>query len=140
MAVMMFLTAADVIMRYFFNSPIPGAMELIQFSMAVFNGAGIAYCAVVKGHVDVEVIVTKLPERIQEIIASITTLFSIGLFVLITLNTYVFMKNIISLNTVSPALAIPVYPFVVIVMIGCGLLTILLIAGFFESLYKAIKK
>ena len=35
LAGMMFLTAADVILRYIFNRPVTGAYELIEFLMAI---------------------------------------------------------------------------------------------------------
>ena len=140
LAAMMFLTATDVILRYIFDRPIAGAYELTEFAMAIFIGTGIAYCGIIKGHVDVDVLVGKLSQKTQAVFASVTGLLSCGLFALITWNTFTFMKNILSLNTTSAALSIPVFPFIIIVGAGCGLLTLVIFAGFIESTYKAIKK
>ncbi len=32
-AMMLFLMATDVLCRYFFNAPIPGALELVEFGL-----------------------------------------------------------------------------------------------------------
>ena len=93
-----------------------------------------------KGHVDVDVLVGKLSERTQAFIGIITGLLSTGLFALITWNTFVFMKNIRNLSTTSAALGIPVFPFVIVVGIGCGLLTLVIFTGLIQTTYKAIKK
>jgi TRAP-type C4-dicarboxylate transport system permease small subunit len=138
LAFMMFLTAADVLLRYIFSMPITGAYELTEYAMAVFVGAGIAYTGIVKGHVDVDVLVSKLAPKTQAIFACFTGILSSALFALITWNTFIFMRNVISLNTTSAALLIPVFPFVVIVGCGCGLLTLVILAQLVQSFYKAI--
>jgi TRAP-type C4-dicarboxylate transport system permease small subunit len=139
LAFMMFLTAADVLLRYLFNRPIAGAYELTEYAMAVFIGTGIAYCGILKGHVDVDILVGKLRPRVQAIFAVFTGLLSLGLFALITWNTFVLMQNVRSLDTTSPALVIPVFPFIALVGAGCGLLTLVIFVGVIESVYKAIK-
>ena len=40
-ALMMFITAADVLLRYIFNRPISGTMELTSYMMAVVVGFGL---------------------------------------------------------------------------------------------------
>ena len=45
LAAMMFLGAADVILRYFFNSPISGAYELVEYMMAIIVPFGLCVCA-----------------------------------------------------------------------------------------------
>jgi TRAP-type C4-dicarboxylate transport system permease small subunit len=139
LAFMMFLTAADVIMRYIVSKPITGAYELTEFAMAVFIGTGIAYTGILKGHVDVDVLVTKLPPRTQAILASIIGLLSTALFTLMTWHTFRFMGNIMILKTTSAALLIPLAPFIALVGVGCGILAVVIFAQFIQSVYKAIK-
>jgi TRAP-type C4-dicarboxylate transport system permease small subunit len=140
LAGMMFLTAADVILRYIFDSPIPGAYELTEYAMAIFVGTGIAYCGIKNAHVDVDLFVSRLSKRTHANFGSFTGLLSLGIFSLITWNTFILMKNVRSLETTSPALGIPVYPFIILVGVGCGLLTLVILTGFIDSIYKAVKK
>ena len=65
LALMMFLTAADVLLRYLFNRPISGTMELTSYMMAVLVGFGLSYCALKKGLITVEIFTSRLSPRIQ---------------------------------------------------------------------------
>ena len=56
LAVMMIFTGADVAMRYFLNSPIPGSYEIIQYMMPVVVALGLAHCAANNAHVQVDLI------------------------------------------------------------------------------------
>src|SRR3989304_4130225 len=68
LAAMMFLMTADVILRYIFGSPLPGAYELLQFMMSIVIPFGIAYCAHEKGHITVDVLFVFLPAKGQRIL------------------------------------------------------------------------
>ena len=48
LAAMMFLIAADVVLRYFFNKPITGDYELVQFMLVIMISLGLAYCGLRK--------------------------------------------------------------------------------------------
>ncbi|NTV32315.1 MAG: TRAP transporter small permease, partial [Deltaproteobacteria bacterium] len=51
---LMLLTFADVMLRGFFNKPIPGSFEISQYILAIFILLGAAYTQQVKGHVGVD--------------------------------------------------------------------------------------
>ena len=68
LAVMMFLTATDVTLRYVFNRPIPGAFELTEFLMATLVAFALAYTQVHKGHINVDLIISRFPPRAQAVI------------------------------------------------------------------------
>ena len=140
LVLMMFLTAADVTGRYVFNRPILGSVELTEFMMATVVAFCIAYCAVMKGHVRVEVIVSRLPQRAQAIIDSITCFVGLGLFSLITWQCFVNMKLLFASKLTSSVLLIPVFPFAGVVGIGSACLTLVLLTDFLDSLSQAVKK
>ena len=137
---MMLLTAADVALRYAFNRPIKGSFDLTVYMMAIVVAFGLAYCAVMKGHVKVELVVSHLPQRAQAIIDSITCLISLGLFSLITWQCFVNMKDLFASKLTSSVLLIPVFPFAGLVGIGSACLTLVLLADFLDSLSKAVKR
>lgn len=140
LASMMFLTAADVTLRYVFNRPIFGAYDITQSLMVVFVSGGLAYCAIKKGHVAVDLVVSRLPQRAQVIIDSITGLLSIGIFSLIAWKTFELMQFMFGLKITSVVLLIPVFPFVGVVGLGAILLIIALLAELLNSLSKAVSK
>jgi TRAP-type C4-dicarboxylate transport system permease small subunit len=140
LAAMMFLTATDVILRYIFNRPVTGAYELIEFMMAVLISFGLGYCAIEAGHVSVDLVVSHLSKRRQAIIGAITSLLSATLFLLITWQNVLFIKEYFESKLESAVLHIPVYPFIGAVAIGSAALFLVLIMDLFNSLSEVVTK
>lgn len=137
---MMFLTAMDVILRYIFNRPIPGTYELTQFMMAIVVPFGIAYCAYVEGHVNVDLLITRFPKRIQTILGVITSFFSLGLFILITWQNIKYIKEQFDSKLTSAVLLIPVYPFVFFVAFGIGVFCIIILRDLLRYINKVAER
>jgi len=140
LAVMMFLTAMDVLLRYIFNRPISGALELTEYMMVILVAFGIAYCAVLKGHVRVEVLTSHLPPRVQSVISSITYLLSLSVFSLITWQGAIYIKLIFDDELTSTVLLIPRFPFVAILTLGCAIFSLVLLVDFLDYLSQAVRK
>lgn len=140
LAMMMVLTGADVTLRYLFNWPIPGSWELTQFMMAIVVAFGLAYCALQKGHVRVELVVSKLPRLARVVMNNIASFAFLSLFILITWRTVPRALAWIDPMITTVVLSIPVFPFVMLVAAGCAVLCLVLLKDFFEDLYQAVKK
>jgi len=140
LAALMFLTASDVTLRYVFNRPIKGSFDLTEFMMVVVVVFGIAHCGVMRGHVRVELVVERLPQRIQAIIDSVTGFLGFGLFSFITWQCFVYLKILIDSGLVSNILDIPVSPFVGVVGLGSAVYTLMLLVNFLESLSQVAKR
>jgi len=61
---MMLLTCADVFLRYLFNAPIEGTLDVTQMLMVVVVFFGLAYCGWTRGHVVVDVLRELLPAKV----------------------------------------------------------------------------
>lgn len=140
LAAMMFLTAADVALRYFFNRPIMGSYELTGFMMALIISFSLAYCGVKKGHVIVDLAISHFPQRTQAIIGSITCLFSLVLLSLITWQGAIYAKLQFYSHYSSTVLMIPFFPFVGAVAFGIGIFCLVILRDFFDFLSQAAKK
>src|SRR3989304_5743018 len=57
---MMFLTTADVALRYVFNSPLPGVYTLCEMLMVCVVYPAAAYVQQKRGHVRVDIIIDRL--------------------------------------------------------------------------------
>ena len=79
---MMFLTCADIILRLF-RRPILGTYEIVGFLGAIVAGFALAQTTIERGHVAVQVVVTRFSPQIQKIIYLITHVLSIFLFALL---------------------------------------------------------
>ncbi|MGD9209961.1 MAG: TRAP transporter small permease [Desulfobacteraceae bacterium] len=136
LAMMMFLTAIDVFLRYLFNSPISGAFELVEFMMAIFIPFSIVYCAEQKNHVAVELVLGRFPARIQNFFNIITTLITMLFALVIAWQNYLYIEEMFTSQMTSSVLLIPVYPFVAPVAIGITAFALVLLPQWFD-LFKS---
>ena len=137
---MMFLVAVDVTLRYCFSSPIAGSVELVELMMVVVVFLAVAYTASRKGHVAIELIVSRFPKRVQAIIDIFTYFLSLGLVALIIWRSVVRANYVWLESHTSAVLSIPIYPFVFIIALGCALLAVVLLANFIDALARAVRK
>ncbi|MES0809737.1 TRAP transporter small permease [Roseibium sp. SCPC15] len=81
---LMLLAVAQVFGRLFFNTPIPGFIDITEQAMAIFAFAGVAYCQRVGGHIRMEIVLGKLHGRslyICEMIGVILIAFTVALLI-----------------------------------------------------------
>ena len=130
---LMLLTFADVMLRGFFNKPIPGTFEISQYILAVFILLGAAYTQQVKGHVGVDFVTSRLSPRLRTICEIITTLLSLFIIAIVVWQGWV---EGIAEKAVSDQLRIPQYPFKVLVAVGGFLLWLELLIDLFGSFGK----
>jgi TRAP-type C4-dicarboxylate transport system permease small subunit len=138
LAGMMFLTAADVIGRYFLSSPILGSFEITEYLMVILMATSLAYCGMIKGHVEIELVTSRFPERIQTILGCITSFLSAVLFGFITWQSFLYIGDMASSKVATTVLRIPAWPFVIVLAVGFGIFCLVLVLRFIEYLYKAL--
>lgn len=137
--VMMMLSATDVFLRLF-GKPIPGAYEMVGFLGTIVVSFALAYTSIEKGHIAVEILVGRFSLRAQFAIETVTNFISFMLFGLITWQSFIYALDIRKSGEVSMTLQMPVYPFLLAMAIGFGLLCILLIADFIKSLQRTFSR
>lgn len=123
---MMLLTCADIVMR-FFGKPLPGVYDLVGFLGAVSVSFALAYTSVQRGHVAVEILMEKLPRRVQFRLLSIGNLAGAVFFLFLTWQSFLYARELLDTGEVSMTVAIPIHPFVFGTAAGCGLLSLVLI-------------
>jgi TRAP-type C4-dicarboxylate transport system permease small subunit len=137
---MMFLTAMDVLLRYLFNRPFSGAMELTEYMMVILVSLGLAYCGFVKGHVSVEVLTSRFSPKIQAILNCITYFLSFGFFSLITWQSIKYIRLMFKSNLISAVLHIPVFPFVAVLSLGSLVFSLVLLVDFLGYLSQVVNE
>jgi TRAP-type C4-dicarboxylate transport system permease small subunit len=83
--ILMFMGAAQVILRTVFNAPIAGYIDLVQLAMASMAFLGAAYCQRLNAHIRMELFVGSLKGRALwafEIFATLAALFIIAVLIL----------------------------------------------------------
>lgn len=140
LALMMLVTFTDVFGRYVFNHPLTGSYELTEYMMVIVIGFGLAYCAVVKGHITIDIVVSRLPQQAQAIIDSATCLIGLGLFCLITWQMAIHLKEHFISGIASVVLLIPTFPFIAALTLGSAMFTLVLLTHLTEFLSQAVKR
>ena len=131
LAVMMFLMAADVVCRYLFNAPIPGALELVEYMMAISIPLSIAFCTANRSHVSVEMIVEKLPTPLQAAISCVVTVLMVAFLVILSRQSFLNIIDSYQSNITSAVLKIPAYPFTIPVALGMSCYALFLVLHYF---------
>lgn len=133
MAVML-LGAGDVLGRYLFNHPILGTLEVSEIMMAGIVLLGWAYTYRAGMHVRVDLFITRYPPLTRTIVDIITTLLSLGLFIIVTQQSLESAMQNVQMSKFLPTLKIPAYPFYFFVPFGGALLCVELIIKFLRLL------
>ena len=132
---MMLLSTADVVLRLF-GKPIPGAYELVGFIGTIVVSFALGFTSLEKGHIAVELLYRKLPQRTQLAIETFTNTVSFLFFGLITYQAFIYALDMRKSGEVSPTLQLPIYPFIFGMSFGFGLLCLILIAESIKSMKR----
>lgn len=135
--IMMLLSVADVVLRLF-GKPIPGAYELVGFLGTIVVSFALGFTSLEKGHIAVELLFTKLPQRAQIAIETVTNFLGFLIFGLIAYQAFIYALDIQKSGEVSSTLQMPIYPFIFGMALGFGLLCLILIADFIKSLKRTL--
>ncbi|MDP1845721.1 MAG: TRAP transporter small permease [Candidatus Moranbacteria bacterium] len=136
---MMLLTCADVILRLF-RRPIPGTYEIIGFLGTVAISFSLAYTSLEKGHIAVELLMEKLPRRVQAGVDSVPSLIGAALFALITWQSMAYAADLKQSGEVSVTLTMPIYPFIYGIAAGSALLCLVLLVESLRSAAKTVQE
>jgi TRAP-type C4-dicarboxylate transport system permease small subunit len=137
---MLALVVADIVGIKALAHPIPGGIEITAFLGVVVIGFAIAFVQVLHGHIQVDFIVLKLPERTRTIIEAITTFLGIAFFAILAWRTLDYARSMQLSGEVSMTQKIPVYPFIYGLAV-CYLATFfVLLVEFSKAIMKVGKK
>jgi len=134
---MLCLVVADIIGARLFKWPIPGGIEMIGFLGVIVVAFSIAQTQVVRGHIDVEFLVTRFPNTVQKAIACIVYSFGMLLFALIAWRSYDFGRMLQATGEVSMTQEIPFYPFVYCIAFSCVSVLLVLLVQLLREMTRA---
>jgi len=135
--VLMLLVTADVCGRYFFNSPITGASELARFSMIIIVFPALAWTALAGKHIKVDLIMERLPQRVQAIVNSFMLLVALGTYGIITWKSAQYSMGV---DNITSMLRLPQAPFYWIMTVGWTIFCLSIIALVIKNIVTAVKR
>jgi TRAP-type C4-dicarboxylate transport system permease small subunit len=139
LVLMMLVTTADVITRYF-GHPIFGAVEIVSFMATILLACAMPMTHMEKGHVGVDLLVRLMPKRHQVLMDTITGFLSVILFALVCWQMILYGGTIKQAGQVSMSLEFPSYVFVYVVGVAFGVLCIAIFTEFLNNLRNLFRK
>ena len=122
---MMLLTAMDVGMRYFFNSPLVWSTELTEICMGIMVPASVAYCTFKGAHVCVDLIYIHLPDVLKRIVYVFSEAIVVLAMGIITWKSFDLVDELLVMNTITPDLGLPMWPIGVFFIFTFALTTVI---------------
>lgn len=134
------LTLINVIGRSFFNSPLQGATEIVQYGTMLAAAAVMSRTGFEHRHIIVNVIFRRFPKMMQKILAAIANILGTIVFGGVS---YLYYRNIIKNFTggrVTDALQIPYWVLYTVLCAGFALGAIVFLYQAYESIRDIFKK
>lgn len=136
-AAMMLLTCADVMLRLF-RRPIPGTYEMVGLLGGVFAAFSLGYTSIKRGHIAVDFLVQRLPEKARKAVDGANALICGVLFGCIAASSLAYGHDLKKFGEVSMTLQMPIYPFIYGIAAGCTLLTLVLLLRCLKSILELL--
>ncbi|ACN14332.1 DctQ3 [Desulforapulum autotrophicum HRM2] len=134
--VMMILTTADVAGRYFLSKPVPGAMELSSFMLAVFAMLGMAHTHQRGANVRVTMLIRTLPPFFANVLVIISTVLTLQIVGMMAWYAVRMGLEEYHANATTDALSIPLYPLEFLLALGTLLLGLEIIVNLGDAFYR----
>lgn len=130
---MMALTVIDVILRYFFNRPIMGSVEITQVMMVTISFIMLVFCTMRKSHVKVDLFASYIPKRTQRVINSLFYLCCLVMLAIMTWQNFQEAMHLSRVHQETDILEIPIFPFYMVIAVSAGISALLFLLNIFEE-------
>ena len=127
------VTFADVILRYFFNSPISGAVEIIVCLMGLLVFLGLALVTLENGHIRVDVMPNLLSARLRSIADVLAHCLSFIITGLIAWRVTLVAIDKVESREVTQVFELPIWGVAIVAAFG----TVVFLAAFWVRLNAA---
>ena len=137
MVVMSLTTFANVIARYFFNSPIQWAEELARYAFiwVVFMGAVV--CTKRKRHIAIDILLSMLPTGVSAWVRVVADLCTLGIALVIA---YYGVRLTAAATQITATLKVPHYVVYVVVPVSAALVAIYTVGELRGNLRAAMRE
>ena len=136
---MMMLTTADVFLRYFFDSPILGSIELVELLMVSIAGLSLAWCTFRSGHIRVDLLIGFFSKKTNRVLDTINFIFTAAICGLMVPSLIWRYFEGVKMDIRTYVLYIPQGPFVLLLCLGYLLMFGVLIIKIVQSISQRKK-
>jgi TRAP-type C4-dicarboxylate transport system permease small subunit len=119
------LICMDVAMRYAFNRPILGGIEIVEYALVYVTFLGASWAVPRGAHIDIDVAVQAMPKFWQRICAFLSNLISLGVAIVLTVFGATSTWTAFIRGAFKPTvLEVPTWIVLVIIPIGSAVLAV----------------
>jgi TRAP-type C4-dicarboxylate transport system permease small subunit len=136
---MMLIVVANIVSRILWR-PIYGTYDVVMILGSIVVAFALGNCAVQRGHIAVDIVMDRFPQRVQAIVDSITGILGVGIFAIVAWQCWVYGTDMRRCGEVSMSVYIPLHPFIYGVSFGCALLCMVILVDLIKALTKAVSK
>jgi TRAP-type C4-dicarboxylate transport system permease small subunit len=129
---MAIVTTIDVLGAKLFQKPFLIAFDLVSLLGLLAVAPAIAWIQTLRGHIEVELVVSHLKPRAQLIIQKVITLMGILLFIVMTWQMIDYALTVQQTNRVTGMAEIPFYPFAYFTALCFLMVVVVLTAQFLK--------
>ena len=117
------LICVDVALRYVFNRPIVGGIEIVEYALVYITFLGASWAVPRGAHIDIDVCVQAMPKSWQRVCVFLSNLISLGVaVVLMVFGTSVTWTSYMRSAFKPTVLEIPTWIVLLVIPIGSALL------------------
>jgi TRAP-type C4-dicarboxylate transport system permease small subunit len=127
-------TVADVVMRYAFNRPFSGSVEVTEFAMSLIVFLALPYTGWAGAHISVDLFEKYLDRPALRLLPSVIAFVGAALFVVIAWR--VMLETTATFNQTSNMLRMPHYPFRLAVAVCSLLFAFVLLVQGWQALWR----
>ncbi len=139
--IILVVTVADVVMNKIFNSPFPGATEIITSMMPISVFGFLLSTQIKKRHITIDAVTVRLTANWQTFVKSLGLGIGVYLFGLLTyLNIPMAIHSFKIGDHTGGTIAVPLYPAKIIIPIATGLVAIQLLIELSRSVRTLLVK
>jgi TRAP-type C4-dicarboxylate transport system permease small subunit len=112
------ITFADVIARYFFNSPFSFTVEVTEILMGVMIYFGVGLTTHDNDHIAVDFVTLRLSEWLRTLLGLVTNVLAFGFLVVMVWQLWLRASSLLEKGDVSPIMFIPRWPTAFVMTFG----------------------
>jgi TRAP-type C4-dicarboxylate transport system permease small subunit len=127
---LMLMGVVQIVGRSFFDFPLPGYIDYIEQFIGIFAFLGVAYCQRIGGHVRMDLLITKLPRRMQPSAEALGVGLTLLLITLLIWGSYQHFERAYLLGDSTMDIRLPVWPSKLLVPIALSVLWLRLVVQF----------
>ena len=134
----MAIIVSNIILRSFWK-PVAGTVELTEMAGAILLGMGVAYTAMMKGHIAVGIFVDKLPLRLQALTELFTTAIILFFSSILARELFSYASTMLSRGYETGHLGVPIAPSIYLVAFGMTMFVVVLLKDFIKAFLVVVR-